>query len=149
MTRTPATSEALPRTWMTNSEMKLASKVMSPSIRSINSPGVCVVKAHVEVEAVGREIATQPVGGSPGDVLAEIRRGHREYLLRQRAPDEEDAGDHHASLTTACSHGVDHGTQNKRAHELESDARKKQHRQYRDSGPLRPKIHGAQRPILT
>ena len=39
-TNTPTSSKPLPKTWITNWEKKLDNEVMSPSIRSIISPGV-------------------------------------------------------------------------------------------------------------
>lgn len=39
--RTPSKKNKLPTTWMTNCEKKLESAVVSPSTRSIISPGVC------------------------------------------------------------------------------------------------------------
>jgi len=42
-TSTPTSSSALPRMRNTNREKKFASALTSPSMRSINSPGVCEV----------------------------------------------------------------------------------------------------------
>jgi hypothetical protein len=48
-----------------------------------------VVERHVELEAVGRKIAAQPVSGGPADIGGHVRLEHADHLRNERQNDEQ------------------------------------------------------------
>ena len=63
---------------------------MSPSIRSISSPGrPGVVKAHVETQDVQHDVRPEPVGGPPCHVLTQVLGQGRHDVNRQAHSQEE------------------------------------------------------------
>jgi hypothetical protein len=101
---------------------------------------VCIMKGHIQAQAVFGQVGAHLVCRRPTHVLADIGRDDRAHLLRQGHADEQHRRAPQCVYARASFSGIDKVAHDLRVDQLQADAAEQEHCQKRGHPPLGTKV---------